>query len=156
MTCLTFHKPHFPLLESGGVLIILHRYGDIAKIKWRCVYKDLARCLVYDKCSMYCCCFSVAQSCPTLCNTMDCTIPGLPVPRHLPKFAQVHVSLMCSSYQVIPKPPLQIASGQRNKTSKSVTSGLFNKMHLKNLQIEEKPTYQSDMEQIWTIYICVA
>ena len=29
-------------------------------------------------------------------------------------------------------------------------------MHLKNLQIEEKPTYQSDMEQTWPIYMRVA
>ena len=35
--------------------------------------------------------FSVAQSCLTLCNLMDCSTPGLPVPHHLPEFAQVHV-----------------------------------------------------------------
>ena len=34
---------------------------------------------------------SVAQSCPTLCDSMDCSMPGLPVPPHLPEFAQVHV-----------------------------------------------------------------
>ena len=39
--------------------------------------------------TIYCC--SVAQSCPTLCDPMDCSMPGLPAPRHLPKFAQVHV-----------------------------------------------------------------
>ena len=26
-----------------------------------------------------CCCFSVAQSCPTLCNPMNCSTPGFPV-----------------------------------------------------------------------------
>ena len=26
-----------------------------------------------------------------LCNPMDCSTPGFPVPRHLPEFAQVHV-----------------------------------------------------------------
>ena len=26
-----------------------------------------------------------------LCNTVDCSTPGLPVPYHLPEFAQVHV-----------------------------------------------------------------
>ena len=36
-----------------------------------------------------CCCCSVTQSCPTLCNPMDCGKPGLPVPYHL--FARVHV-----------------------------------------------------------------
>ena len=31
------------------------------------------------------------QSCPTLCDPMDYSTPGSPVPHHLPKFAQVHV-----------------------------------------------------------------
>ena len=35
--------------------------------------------------------FSHVQSCPTLCNYMDCCTPGLSVPHHLPEFAQVHV-----------------------------------------------------------------
>ena len=29
-------------------------------------------------------------SCPALCNPMDCSTSGLPVPHHLPEFAQVH------------------------------------------------------------------
>ena len=38
-----------------------------------------------------CCCCSVAQSCPTLCDPMDCSTPGFPVLHHLPKLAQSHV-----------------------------------------------------------------
>ena len=38
-----------------------------------------------------CCCRPVAQSCPTLCDPMDCSTPGFSVPHHLPEFAQVHV-----------------------------------------------------------------
>ena len=34
---------------------------------------------------------SVAQSCPTLCNPMDCSTPGLTVHRQLPEFTQTHV-----------------------------------------------------------------
>ena len=34
---------------------------------------------------------SVAQSCPTLCNPMNCSTPGLPVHHHLPEFTQTHV-----------------------------------------------------------------
>ena len=37
------------------------------------------------------CCCSVAQSCPTLYDPMDCSTPGLPVPHHLPDLAQVSV-----------------------------------------------------------------
>jgi len=42
---------------------------------------------------LYCCCCSVTQSCPTLCNPMDCSKPALPVPHHLPEFAQVHLQV---------------------------------------------------------------
>ena len=34
---------------------------------------------------------SVTQSCPTLCNPMDCTLPGLPVHCQLLEFTQTHV-----------------------------------------------------------------
>ena len=37
------------------------------------------------------CCCSVAQSCPTLCDPVDCGTPGLPVRHYLPEFAQAHV-----------------------------------------------------------------
>ena len=40
---------------------------------------------------LYLCCCSVAQSFPILCDPMDCSTPGLPVPHHFPVFAQVHV-----------------------------------------------------------------
>ena len=35
----------------------------------------------------------VTQSCPTLCNPMDCSTPGLPVHHWLPEFIQTHVPL---------------------------------------------------------------
>ena len=34
---------------------------------------------------------SVSQSCPTLCDPMNCSIPGLPVHHQLPEFTQTHV-----------------------------------------------------------------
>ena len=34
---------------------------------------------------------SVAQSCPNLCNLMNCSMPGLPVHHQFPEFAQTHV-----------------------------------------------------------------
>ena len=34
---------------------------------------------------------SVAQSCPTLCDPMNRSTPGLPVPHQLPEFTQTHV-----------------------------------------------------------------
>ena len=34
---------------------------------------------------------SVAQSCPALCDPMNCSMPGLPVHHQLPEFTQTHV-----------------------------------------------------------------
>ena len=34
---------------------------------------------------------SIAQSCPTLCDPMDCSTPGFPVHHQLPKLTQTHV-----------------------------------------------------------------
>ena len=45
------------------------------------------------------CCCSVVKSCLTLCDPMDCSTPGFPVPHHLPKFAQVHVPCIGDAIQ---------------------------------------------------------
>ena len=42
---------------------------------------------------------SVAQSCPTLCDPMDCSMPGLPVHRQIPEFTQTHVHWICDAIQ---------------------------------------------------------
>ena len=39
----------------------------------------------------YCCCCSVAKSCPTLWDPMNCSTPGFPVLHYLLQFAQNHV-----------------------------------------------------------------
>ena len=38
------------------------------------------------------CCCSVTTSCPTLCNPMDCSMPGFPVHHQLPEFTQTQVN----------------------------------------------------------------
>ena len=51
---------------------------------------------------------SVTQWCPTLCNPMDCSTPGLPVHHQLPEFTQtqVHKSVMPSSHLILCRPLL--------------------------------------------------
>ena len=46
---------------------------------------------------------SVAQSCPTLCDPMNHSTPGLPVHHQLPEFTQTHVhwAVMPSSYLIL-------------------------------------------------------
>ena len=42
---------------------------------------------------------SVPQSCPTLCNPMDCSTSGFPVLHHLPEFAQTRVHWVSDAIQ---------------------------------------------------------
>jgi len=57
--------------------IILITFSE--KIQWA------AHCI-------YCCgWYSVAKSCPTLCDPMDCSMSGFPILHYLPEFTQIHV-----------------------------------------------------------------
>ena len=47
---------------------------------------------------------SVAQSCLTLCDPMNCSTPDLPVHHHLPEFTQIHVHWVGDAIQ--PSHPL--------------------------------------------------
>ena len=47
---------------------------------------------------------SVAQSCLTLCDPMNCSTPGLPVHQQLPEFTQIHVHWVSDAIQ--PSHPL--------------------------------------------------
>ena len=51
---------------------------------------------------------SVTQSCPTLCDPMDCSMPGLPVYRQLPELMQTHVHWVSDAIQ--PSHPLSSPS----------------------------------------------
>ena len=58
-------------------------------------------------CLFFC---SVAQSCPTLCDPMVCSMPGFPVLHHLPELAQTHVHWVSDAIQpshplLSPSPP---------------------------------------------------
>ena len=50
----------------------------------------------------------LVQSCPTLCDSMDCNTPGFPVLYHLPKLVQTHVHWVSDDIQ--PSHPLQSPS----------------------------------------------
>ena len=52
---------------------------------------------------------SVAQSCPTLCDLMNCSMPGLPAHHQLPEFTQTLTSIksvMASSHLILCRPLL--------------------------------------------------
>ena len=45
--------------------------------------------------------FSSVQSCPTLCNPMNCSMPGLPVHHQVPEFTQTHVHQVGDAIQLM-------------------------------------------------------
>ena len=64
---------------------------------------------------------SVAQLCPTLCNPMNCSMPGLPVHQQLPEFTQTHVHQVGDAIQ--PSHPLSSPSSPALNLSQH--QGLF-------------------------------
>ena len=63
---------------------------------------------------------SITQLCSTLCNSMDCSTPGLPVHHQLPEFTQTHVHWVGDAIQ--PSHPLWSPSRAFNR---SQHQGLF-------------------------------
>ena len=59
-----------------------------------------------------CCCCSITQSCPTLCDPLDCSTPGFPVLHYLLEFAQtrVHCVMMPSNHLILCHPLLLLPS----------------------------------------------
>ena len=51
---------------------------------------------------------SVTQSCPTLCDPMNCSTPGLPVHHQFPEFTQTHIHRVGDAIQ--PSHPLSSPS----------------------------------------------
>ena len=73
---------------------------------------------------------SVAQSCPTLCNPMNCSTPGLPVHHQLPESTQPHVHRVSDAIQpshplLSPSPHLSLflASSESSQMSQLFASG---------------------------------
>ena len=69
---------------------------------------------------------SVFQSCPSLCNPMDCSTPGLPVHYYLTEFTQTYVHWVGDaiqlSYSLSPPSPLTFNLCQHQDLFKWVSS----------------------------------
>ena len=66
-----------------------------------CIYNEICSSVQFS---------SVAQSCPTLCNPMNRSMPGLPVHHQLPEFTQTCVHRVSDAFQLShplssPSPP---------------------------------------------------
>ena len=91
---------------------------------------------------------SVAQSCPTLCNPMDCSTPGLPDCHQLPEFTQTHVHRVRDAIQ--PSHPL--SSPSPPAFSLSQHQGLFKwvtSSHQVIIALNEYLSHKAE-KQTWT------
>ena len=67
--------------SNPGLLYLLHwQMGSSPLCHLGSTYETICMCQFS----------SVAQLCPTLCNPMNCSTPGLPVHHQLPEFTQTH------------------------------------------------------------------
>ena len=68
-----------------------------------------------------CCCCLVPNSCPTLCSSMDCSIPGSSVLHYFPEFTQTHVHWVGD----VTKPSHPLSSPSPPDFNPSQQQGLF-------------------------------
>ena len=79
-------------------LLFIYSYADICRESCACSFSNY----VSDQIR------SVAQSCPTLCDPMNHSMPGPPVHHQLPEFTQTHVHQVTDAIQ--PSHPLSYPS----------------------------------------------
>ena len=86
--------------DPGGLQFI-----GLQRVRHNWMTNTLLIILVYENCkwSVSVQFSSVTQSSPTLCNCMDCSMPGFPVYHQLPELAETHVHWVSDAIQ--PSPP---------------------------------------------------
>ena len=79
-----------PVLQTSygsGPQLFIYEMSSLISIMSKDLCSDTQEMLQLF--TYYCC--SVTQSCPNLCNPVDCSMLGFCVLHHLPEFAQTHV-----------------------------------------------------------------
>ena len=97
---------------------------------------------------------SVAQSCPNLCDPMNCTMPGLPVHHQLLEFTETHVHQVGDAIQ--PSHPLSSPSPPAPNPSQH--QDLFqwvNSLHKPFRVLHGKNSNEKAREFLRNIYFCV-
>ena len=92
-----------PPMFISALFIIVRRWK---KPKWSLAEEWITKCGTYLQWNIQ---FnSVAQSCPTVCDPMNCSTPGLPVHHQLPESTQTHAHRVGDAIQ--PSHPLSSPS----------------------------------------------
>ena len=101
------HLPSIKIVNTNPLDLTLPLLGILlhksTKIHIRTPHSIISKSKILGSCLS-----SVAQSCPTLCDPMDCSTPGLPVHHQLLKLAQTHVHRVSDAIQ--PSHPLLSSS----------------------------------------------
>ena len=108
-----------------------------------------------------CCCCLVAKSCPTLCNLMDCSMPGFPAHHQLLELAQTYVHQISDAIQLShplssPSPPAFNLS-QHHGLFKWVSSS-HQVAEVLELQLQHQYfqwTFRVDFIQDWLVWFLV-
>ena len=84
LICLDMHSSTTEMQTTQGnkTLEIPFKQINSAHLSWVSDFETIQTVVQFS---------SVAQSCPTLCDPMDCSTPGFPVHHQLPELAQMHV-----------------------------------------------------------------
>ena len=103
-SCLNHLGEIFKPIYSFTVILILLSMGHVLQVSWLSHWKKYVITFLRIQFS------SVTQSCPTLCDPMDCSMPGFPVHHELLELTQTHVhwvgdAIQPSSLLSSPYPP---------------------------------------------------
>ena len=107
---------------------------------------------LWSNCALwiYCFCCSVAKLCPTLCNPVDCSSPGLPVPHYLPVISQVHIHWISDAIQL--SQPLSTSSLSAFKLYQHLFL-FFQVTHLKRPLCWEKLKVGEGDDRGWCVWM---
>ena len=89
------------ILYSASWLEFLRRQCNLVVKNWEIVTVNKKRTLICNSCC------SGTKLCPTLCDPMNCSMPGFPVLHYLLECAQIHVHWVSDAIQLshLPLPP---------------------------------------------------
>ena len=90
---------------------------------------------------------SIAQSCPTLCDPMNCSTPGLPVHHQLLEFTQTHVHWVGDAIQ----PSYPLSSPSPPAFNLSQNQGLFKRVSSSHqvVKVLEFQLHHQSFRMVW-------
>ena len=96
---------------------------------------------------------SVAQSCLTLCDPINCSTPGLPIHHKLPEFTQTHAHRVGDAIQPLPSPSSPAPNPSQNQGLFQRVNSLHEVAKVLELQLQHQSTTQNRSPSGWTGWI---